>query len=36
MNLKEDLVPKFTIFSAVPDDQRAVPSGKGRMGEYFL
>jgi len=36
MNLKEDLNPKFTIFSAVPDDQRAVPQGRGNRGEYFL
>ncbi|KAI9807031.1 MAG: sporulation-induced protein [Sarcosagium campestre] len=36
MNLGEDLSHKFTIFSAVPDDQRAVPSGRGGRGEYFL
>ncbi|KAI9810656.1 MAG: hypothetical protein M1827_006115 [Pycnora praestabilis] len=36
MNLTEDLNPKFTIFSAVPDDQRAVPAGRGGRGEYFL
>ncbi|KAI9828110.1 MAG: sporulation-induced protein [Thelocarpon impressellum] len=36
MNLAEDLNAKFTIFSAVPDDQRAVPSGRGGRGEYFL
>ncbi|KAI9841797.1 MAG: hypothetical protein M1837_000391 [Sclerophora amabilis] len=36
MNLREDLNPKFTIFSAVPDDQRAVPSGRGGRSEYFL
>ncbi|KZF19477.1 Metallo-dependent phosphatase [Xylona heveae TC161] len=36
MNLSEDLNPKFTIFSAVPDHQRAVPAGRGGRGEYFL
>ncbi|KAI9832294.1 MAG: hypothetical protein M1819_004472 [Sarea resinae] len=36
MNLREDLNPKFTIFSAVPDNQRAVPAGRGGRGEYFL
>ena len=36
MNLCEDLHPKFTIFSAVPDDQRAVPGATGRRTEYFL
>ncbi|KAI9703791.1 MAG: hypothetical protein M1836_007561 [Candelina mexicana] len=36
MNMKEDLNPKFSIFSAVPDDQRAVPAGRGGRGEYFL
>ncbi|KAI9761222.1 MAG: sporulation-induced protein [Chaenotheca gracillima] len=36
MNLREDLNPKFTIFSAVPDDQRAVPQGRGGRSEYFL
>lgn len=36
MNVGEDLKPKFSIFSAVPEDQRAVPAGRGRAGEYFL
>ncbi|KAI9803448.1 MAG: sporulation-induced protein [Piccolia ochrophora] len=36
MNLNEDLNPKFSIFSAVPDEQRAVPQGRGGRGEYFL
>ncbi|KAF2088884.1 serine/threonine protein phosphatase-like protein [Saccharata proteae CBS 121410] len=36
MSLKEDLDPKFTIFSAVPDNRRAVPAGRGTRGEYFL
>ncbi|KAL8745378.1 MAG: hypothetical protein Q9190_002479 [Brigantiaea leucoxantha] len=36
MNLGEDLNPRFTIFSAVPDSQRAVPAATGRRTEYFL
>ena len=36
MNLGQDLKAKFTIFSAVADDQRAVPSGRAGRGEYFL
>ncbi|KAF4307138.1 putative serine threonine-protein phosphatase ppe1 protein [Botryosphaeria dothidea] len=36
MSLAEDLNPKFTIFSAVPDNRRAVPAGRGSRGEYFL
>ena len=36
MNLGEDLNPRFTIFSAVPDYQRAVPIATGRRTEYFL
>lgn len=36
MNLNEDLNPRFTIFSAVPDNQRAVPPATGRRTEYFL
>lgn len=36
MSLQEDLNPKFTIFSAVPDHRRAVPAGRGTRGEYFL
>ena len=36
MNLGDDLVPRFKIFSAVPDNQRAVPLATGRRTEYFL
>jgi len=36
MNLEEDLEPQFTIFSAVADNKRAVPPGRGGRGEYFL
>jgi serine/threonine-protein phosphatase PP1-1 len=36
MNVGEDLKPKFSIFSAVPEDQRAVPAGRGTRGDYFL
>ena len=36
MNLSEDLEPQFTIFSAVPDNKRAVPTGRGMRGDYFL
>ncbi|PUU79157.1 Metallo-dependent phosphatase-like protein [Tuber borchii] len=36
MKLEPDLNPNFTIFSAVPDDQRVVPVGRGGRGEYFL
>ncbi|KAL5318775.1 hypothetical protein ACEPPN_013841 [Leptodophora sp. 'Broadleaf-Isolate-01'] len=36
MNVDKDLVPKFSIFSAVPEDQRAVPAGRRGAGEYFL
>ncbi|KAK8192992.1 Metallo-dependent phosphatase-like protein [Phyllosticta capitalensis] len=36
MSLAEDLNPRFTIFSAVPDNRRAVPAGRGTRGEYFL
>lgn len=36
MNLAEDINPKFAIFSAVPDDQRAVPVSTNRRAEYFL
>lgn len=27
---------KFSIFSAVPDDQRHVPAGRRGPGDYFL
>ncbi|KAF2401484.1 serine/threonine protein phosphatase-like protein [Trichodelitschia bisporula] len=36
MSLGEDLEPKFTLFSAVPDNRRAVPAGRSTRGEYFL
>jgi len=36
MNVGKDRVPKFSIFSAVPEDQRAVPAGRRGAGEYFL
>ena len=36
MNLDETLEPQFTIFSAVPDERRAVPPGRGGRTEYFL
>lgn len=36
MNLNEDLNPRFTIFSAVPENQRAVPPATGRRNDYFL
>jgi len=36
MNVGEDLDPKFSIFSAVPEDQRAVPAGRRGAGDYFL
>ncbi|RKF54715.1 Serine/threonine-protein phosphatase ppe1 [Erysiphe neolycopersici] len=36
MNLNEDLDPKFFIFSAVPEDQRAFPTGSWGLGEYFM
>ncbi|PQE28828.1 phosphatase 2A protein [Rutstroemia sp. NJR-2017a BBW] len=36
MNVGEDLSPKFSIFSAVPEDQRAVPAGRRGAGDYFL
>lgn len=35
MQLKEDLVPEFKIFTAVPDDQRVIPA-KGQRSEYFV
>ncbi|CAL8578592.1 sporulation-induced protein [Xanthoria parietina] len=36
MNMGEDLQERFTIFSAVPDNQRAVPAATGRRSDYFL
>jgi len=31
-----DLDTKFSIFSAVPDDQRHIPGGRRGAGDYFL
>lgn len=36
MNLGEDLNPRFALFSAVPDEKRAIPIATGRRTEYFL
>ncbi|KAL9578414.1 MAG: hypothetical protein Q9212_005733 [Teloschistes hypoglaucus] len=36
MNVGEDLQERFTIFSAVPENQRAVPASTGRRNDYFL
>lgn len=32
----KDMAPSFSIFTAVPDDQRAVPAGRRGAGDYFL
>ncbi|ATY59225.1 serine/threonine-protein phosphatase ppe1 [Cordyceps militaris CM01] len=36
MTVDQDLDPKFSIFSAVPDDQRHVPAGRRGPSDYFL
>ncbi|KAL8409522.1 hypothetical protein RB594_007820 [Gaeumannomyces avenae] len=36
MAVDRDLNTKFSIFSAVPDDQRHVPAGRRGPGDYFL
>ncbi|MCJ1473287.1 hypothetical protein MMC13_001938 [Lambiella insularis] len=36
MNVDEDLNPTFKIFSAVPNEMRAVPVATGRRNDYFL
>ncbi|KAK4163015.1 Metallo-dependent phosphatase-like protein [Cladorrhinum sp. PSN259] len=36
MTVDETLNTKFSIFSAVPDDQRHVPAGRRGPGDYFL
>ena len=36
MNLGQDLNPQFTIFSAVAENQRAVPTSATRRNDYFL
>ncbi|UNI20256.1 Protein-serine/threonine phosphatase [Purpureocillium takamizusanense] len=36
MSVDKDLNPKFSIFSAVPDDQRHVPASRRGPSDYFL
>ncbi|PHH79127.1 hypothetical protein CDD80_5593 [Ophiocordyceps camponoti-rufipedis] len=36
MAVDKDLNPKFSIFSAVPDDQRHIPANRRGPGDYFL
>ncbi|OAA70357.1 serine/threonine-protein phosphatase ppe1 [Cordyceps fumosorosea ARSEF 2679] len=36
MTVGEDLDPKFSIFSAVPDELRHVPAGRRGPSDYFL
>ncbi|KAK1834635.1 Metallo-dependent phosphatase-like protein [Podospora conica] len=36
MTVDTDLNTKFSIFSAVPDEQRHVPAGRRGPGDYFL
>jgi serine/threonine-protein phosphatase PP1-1 len=36
MTVDTNLNTKFSIFSAVPDDQRHVPAGRRGPGDYFL
>jgi len=36
MTVDTELNTKFSIFSAVPDDQRHVPAGRRGPGDYFL
>ncbi|KAK3941691.1 Metallo-dependent phosphatase-like protein [Diplogelasinospora grovesii] len=36
MTVDRDLNTKFSIFQAVPDDQRHVPAGRRGPGDYFL
>ncbi|KAF9772649.1 Protein phosphatase methylesterase 1 [Fusarium sp. DS 682] len=36
MAVDKDLNPRFSIFSAVPDDQRHVPANRRGPGDYFL
>ncbi|KAK3955909.1 Metallo-dependent phosphatase-like protein [Pseudoneurospora amorphoporcata] len=36
MTVDRDQNTKFSIFSAVPDDQRHIPAGRRGLGDYFL
>jgi serine/threonine-protein phosphatase PP1-1 len=36
MSVDKDLTPRFSIFSAVPDDQRHVPASRRGPSDYFL
>ncbi len=36
MTVDKNLDPKFSIFSAVPDDMRHVPAGRRGPSDYFL
>lgn len=36
LNLNQSLVAQFSIFRAVPDNKRALPSGGWGVGDYFL
>lgn len=36
MTVDKDLNPRFSIFSAVPDDQRHVPASRRGPSDYFL
>lgn len=36
MTVDKEMKPKFSIFSAVPDDQRHVPANRRGPGDYFL
>jgi serine/threonine-protein phosphatase PP1-1 len=36
MSVDRDLSPKFSIFSAVPDDQRHLPANRRGPSDYFL
>ncbi|RDA83539.1 hypothetical protein CP532_4476 [Ophiocordyceps camponoti-leonardi (nom. inval.)] len=36
MSVDKDLNPKFSIFSAVPDEQRHIPANRRGPGDYFL
>lgn len=36
MSVDKDLSPKFSIFSAIADDQRHVPMSRRGASDYFL